>query len=78
LVDAAPPEIEASTRKLMHRIGHSSMHAGLIYRRATRRRDREIADALQVRIERELLEMGPIEGPRLAVDGSLRLAPKKK
>jgi len=54
------------------------MHAGLIYRRATRRRDREIADALQVRIERELLEMGPIEGPRLAVDGSLGLAPKKK
>jgi integrase len=69
----------ASTRELMHRMGHGSLRAALIYRHATGERDREIADALQVRIERELIEMGPIEGPRLAVDGSsLGLLPKKK
>ena len=39
----------------------------------------EIADALQFRIERELKEMGPIEGPGLAVDrSSLGLSPKKE
>ena len=66
----------ASTRELMHRMGHGTMRAALIYQHAT---DREIADALQFRIERELKEMGPIEGPRLAVDGSsLSLAPKKE
>jgi integrase len=60
----------ASTRELMHRMGHGTMRAALIYQHATGERDREIADALQFRIERELKEMGPIEGPRLAVDGS--------
>jgi len=59
----------ASTRELMHRMGHGSMRAALIYQHATGERDREIADALQFRIERELKEMGPIEGPRLGVDG---------
>jgi hypothetical protein len=55
------------------------MRAALIYQHATGERDREIADALQFRIERELKEMGPIEGPRLAVDGSsLGLATKKR
>jgi integrase len=69
----------ASTRELMHRMGHGTMRAALIYQHATGERDREIADALQFRIERELKEMGPIEGPRLAVDGSsLGLAPKKE
>jgi integrase len=69
----------ASTRELMHRMGHGTMRAALIYQHATGERDREIADALQLRIERELKEMGPIEGPRLAVDGSsLGLAPKKE
>ena len=52
----------ASTRELMHRMGHGSMRAALIYQHATGERDREIADALQFRIERELKEMGPIEG----------------
>jgi hypothetical protein len=43
------------------------------------RADREIADALQFRIERELKEMGPIEGPGLAVDrSSLGLSPRKE
>jgi integrase len=69
----------ASTRELMHRMGHGTMRAALIYQHATGERDREIADALQFRIERELREMGPIEGPGLAVDGScLGLAPKKE
>jgi hypothetical protein len=63
--------------ELMHRMGHGTMRAALIYQDATGERDREIADALQFRIERELKEMGPIEGPGLAVDGSSSgLAPK--
>jgi hypothetical protein len=62
----------------MHRMGHGTMRAALIYQHATGERDREIADALQFRIERELKEMGPIEGPGLAVDrSSLGLSPKK-
>jgi integrase len=69
----------ASTRELMHRMGHGSMRAALIYQHATGERDREIANALQFRIERELKEMGPIEGPRLGVDGpSLGQAPQKE
>ena len=36
----------ASTRELMHRIGHDSMRAALIYQHATSERDREIATAL--------------------------------
>jgi integrase len=60
----------ASTREPMHRMGHGTMRAALICQHATGERDREIADALQFRIERELREMGPIEGPGLAVDGS--------
>jgi hypothetical protein len=43
----------------MHRMGHGTMRAALIYQHATGERDREIADALQFRIERELKEMGP-------------------
>jgi hypothetical protein len=43
----------------MHRMGHGSMRAALIYQHATGERDREIADALQFGIERELKEMGP-------------------
>ena len=69
----------ASTRELMHGMGHGTMRAALIYQHATGEQDREIADALRFRIERELKEMGPIEGPRLAVDrSSLDLAPQKE
>jgi integrase len=42
----------ASTRELMHRLGHASMRAALIYQHATSERDREIADALGKRIRR--------------------------
>ena len=37
----------------MHRMGHSSMRAALIYQHATSQRDREIAAALDVLIGRE-------------------------
>ncbi|HEX5406452.1 MAG TPA: tyrosine-type recombinase/integrase [Pseudonocardiaceae bacterium] len=39
----------ASTRELMHRMGHGSMRAALIYQHATSERDREIADELSRR-----------------------------
>lgn len=42
----------ASTRELMHRLGHASMRAALIYQHATSERDREIAKALEKRIRR--------------------------
>lgn len=42
----------ASTRELMHRMGHASMRAALIYQHATNDRDREIAAALDARIRR--------------------------
>jgi integrase len=41
----------ASTRELMHRMGHASMRAALIYQHATSERDREIADAMGQRIK---------------------------
>jgi integrase len=42
----------ASTRELMHRMGHASMRAALIYQHATNDRDREIAAALDARIRK--------------------------
>ncbi|MFD0594134.1 tyrosine-type recombinase/integrase [Catellatospora coxensis] len=42
----------ASTRELMHRMGHSSMRAALIYQHATRDRDKEIATGMDDRIRR--------------------------
>jgi integrase len=40
----------ASTRELMHRMGHASMRAALIYQHATSERDREIAESMDRRI----------------------------
>jgi len=40
----------ASTRELMHRMGHGSMRAALIYQHATSERDCEIAAAMDERI----------------------------
>jgi integrase len=40
----------ASTRELMHRMGHASMRAALIYQYATGDRDREIAAGMDRRI----------------------------
>ncbi len=39
----------ASTKELMHRMGHGSMRAALIYQHATSERDHEIAQALSRR-----------------------------
>jgi len=41
----------ATTRELMHRMGHGSMRAALIYQHATTERDRAIADALGAVVE---------------------------
>ncbi|MGN9911625.1 site-specific integrase [Phytohabitans sp. LJ34] len=43
----------ASTRELMHRMGHSSMRAALIYQHATSERDREIAAGMDKRISKQ-------------------------
>jgi integrase len=43
----------ASTRELMHRMGHSTMRAALIYQHATSVRDREIASAMDRRIAKQ-------------------------
>jgi integrase len=43
----------ASTRDLMHRMGHSSMRAALIYQHATSERDREIAAGMDKRISKQ-------------------------
>ncbi|MFC4016351.1 hypothetical protein ACFOW4_00065 [Micromonospora sp. GCM10011542] len=43
----------ASTRELMHRMGHATMRAALIYQHATSERDREIAGAMDRRIAGE-------------------------
>lgn len=43
----------ATTRELMHRMGHGSMRAVLIYQHAATDRDRSIADALS-----ELVDLG--------------------
>jgi hypothetical protein len=54
----------------MHRMGHGSMRAALIYQHATSDRDREIAAALGVRIEREAGEKWPVGGPEATSESS--------
>lgn len=43
----------ASNRDLIHRMGHASMRAALIYQHANSERDREIADAMDRRIVKQ-------------------------
>jgi integrase len=43
----------ASTRELMHRMGHASMRAMLIHQHATSERDREIAAGMDQRIAQQ-------------------------
>ena len=43
----------ATTRELMHRMGHGSMRAALIYQHATTERDRRIADQMAAMVDRE-------------------------
>ncbi|GGK38120.1 putative prophage phiRv2 integrase [Pilimelia terevasa] len=56
----------ASTRELMHRMGHASMRAALIYQHATRERDQEIAREIERRITQakgtQKSELQPPEG----------------
>lgn len=52
----------ASTRELMHRVGHASMRAALIYQHATSERDREIAEGMDRRIADQTGKAG--KGPR--------------
>ena len=53
----------ASTPDLMHRMGHSSMRAALIYQRATSERDREIAEGMDKRIARTQGRKPPAKKP---------------
>jgi integrase len=62
----------ASTRELMTRMGHSSMRAALLYQHATRERDREIADAIDQRLQREA------NGTRNEANGARREANEKE
>jgi hypothetical protein len=43
----------ASTRGLMHRMGHSTMRAALIYQHATESRSRVLADRLDALVRAE-------------------------
>jgi integrase len=43
----------ASTRELMHRMGHSTVRAALIYQHANSPRDQEIALAIDARIPQQ-------------------------
>jgi len=70
----------ASTRELMHRMGHATMRAALIYQHATSERDRETASAMDRRIAgegrrrrrtapmaRKIEHGGEAEGPGAAI-----------
>ncbi|MGH4008101.1 MAG: tyrosine-type recombinase/integrase [Pseudonocardiaceae bacterium] len=46
----------ATTRELMHRMGHGSMRAALIYQHATTDRDRSIAEALSALVDLDRTE----------------------
>lgn len=41
----------AGTKELMHRLGHASLRAALLYQHATRERDIAIAEAMNEHIE---------------------------
>ncbi|HEX8345118.1 MAG TPA: hypothetical protein VF657_10290 [Actinoplanes sp.] len=45
-VEFGPPKSAAGVRESMHRMGHSTMRAALIYQHATSERDQEIASAM--------------------------------
>jgi integrase len=68
----------ASTRELMHRMGHGSMCAALFYQHATSERDREIAAALNLRIGREVQEKLPVGGPATEIQRQSDARPKEE
>ncbi len=55
----------ASTRELMHRMGHSTMRAALIYQHATEARSRDLAERLDalVKSQRAIADEGTHMGP---------------
>jgi integrase len=54
----------ASTPELMHRMGHSTVRAALVYQHATSERDREIARSMDRRIARKAGPAADREGGR--------------
>ncbi len=61
--EACDPRAGASTRELMHRMGHGSMRAALMYQHATGDRDREIARCLRRSDPAGSGEKWPVRGP---------------
>src|SRR5207248_10546415 len=59
----------ASTRELMHRMGHASMRAALIYQHATSERDREIAAGMDRRINGDKDKKATARGRRKKDNG---------
>ncbi|WP_254850135.1 site-specific integrase [Pseudonocardia sp. Ae263_Ps1] len=57
----------ASTRELMHRMGHGTMRAALIYQHATTERDRRIATQIATLVDRERHHHGR-QGPIIGRD----------
>lgn len=51
-----------STRDLMTRMGHDSMHAALIYQHATSEADRAIADSLEARFSTRVADHDSVDG----------------
>jgi integrase len=62
----------ASTRELMHRMGHASMRAALIYQHATSERDREIAVGMDRRIAQAQPESRVGKSQRAPWEGTMR------
>ncbi|GAA1231678.1 hypothetical protein GCM10009608_79240 [Pseudonocardia alaniniphila] len=61
----------ATTRELMHRMGHGSMRAALIYQHASTERDRRIAQEMAAMVERERLPTaGEDEAPEDGAEAS--------
>jgi integrase len=68
----------ASTRELMHRMGHGSMRAALFTRTRPASGDREIAAALNLRIGREAQEKWPVGGPATEIQRQSDARPKEE
>jgi len=57
----------------MHRMGHGSMRAALIYQHATNARDRSIADAMSA-----LVESGRTEAPESSDNGANKAGGRRR
>ena len=65
----------ASTRELMHRMGHSTVRAAMVYQHATSERDREIAEGMDKRIAKHTSEPG--KKPKKGAKGKAKGKGKK-